>query len=151
MKTRAKKKKPQADAKKAARTPAYKTTGALSAGIEERMRFYLSDLPQELHAVRASLLAFDDVITGGLCGDDAAKFLDEPAAGRVPFFMVSAHDPQNTMNEYEFVVTASGVTGQLLMHNGKGEAECDVPFSMTLRGLYDFLRQLPRHASAFAG
>lgn len=143
-------KKTLAQAKKLAMTPTYATTGPVAARVEERLRLYMQDMPQELHAIRASLLPFDDVIQGGCCGDDAAKFLHHPAAGRVPFFMVSAADPQDSMNEYQFVVTANGVTGQLLMHDGKGRAECDLPFEMSLSGLYNFLRQLPRHANAFS-
>lgn len=143
-------KKTLAQAKKLATTPTYATTGPVAARVEERMRFYTQDTPQELHAIRASLLPFDDVIQGGCCGEDAAKFLHHPPAGRVPFFMVETPDPQSSMNQYQFVVTASGVTGQLLMYDGKGNAECDLPFEMSLSGLYNFLRQLPRHANAFS-
>lgn len=145
----AKKTKTLAQAKKLANTPAYATTGSVAAGVEEKLRLCTQEAPQELHAIRASLLPFDDVIFGGCCGEDAAKYLDYSPAGKVPFFMVSVADPQNGMNEYEFVVTASGVTGQLVMHNGKGGAECDSPFEMSLSGLYNFLRQLPRPATAF--
>lgn len=150
-KTKASKKKQTlAEAKKKAMTPAYQTTGPMAAAAEERLRFYLTDIPQELHAIRASLLPFDDVIQGGCCGADAAEYMRDPSVERRPFFMVSTSDPQNQMNEYEFIVTAAGVTGQLVMHNGKGSAECDIPFQMTLRGLHDFLRQLPRNANAFS-
>jgi hypothetical protein len=143
-------KKTLAQAKKMATTPTYATTGPVAARVEERLRLYMQDMPQELHAILASLLPFDDVIQGGCCGDDAAKFLHHPPAGRVPFFMVETADPQSSMSQYQFVVTASGVTGQLLMYDGKGNAECDLPFEMSLGGLYNFLRQLPRHANAFA-
>jgi len=143
-------KKTLAQAKKLAMTQTYATTGPVAARVEERLRLYVQDMPQELHAIRASLLPFDDVIQGGCCGDDAAEFLHHPLAGHAPFFMVEAADPQSNMNQYQFVVTASGVTGQLLMYDGKGNAECDTPFTMSLSGLYNFLRQLPRHANAFS-
>lgn len=54
-------------------------------------------------------------------------------------------------NEYEFVITSSRIVGQLVMHDHEdGTAEYDTPFTMTLAGLHNFLRQLPRHANAFA-
>ena len=139
-----------AQAKKAANTPAYKTTGSITARAEERLRFYLQNLPQELQIVRASLLPFDDVVTGGCCGGDDTEFLGDYGTGK-PYFMVEISDPQNATNEYQIVVTASAVFATLVMNDGKGGAEYDEPVQMSIGGLYEFLRQLPRGAHAFEG
>jgi hypothetical protein len=144
------KKKTLAAAKKAAATTAYATTGPLAAGVEKDMRFCMQGTPSELHAMRASLLAFEDVLTGGCCGKDDCELLGDDGTGS-PYFMVSTYDPQADTNEYEFVVTSSRIVGQLVMHDHEdGTAEYDTPFTMTLAGLHNFLRQLPRHANAFA-
>ena len=149
-KTKNTKKMTLAAAKKAANTPAYATTGPLASGVEKDMRFCVQSTPSELHALRASLLAFEDVLTGGCCGKDDCELLGDDGTGS-PFFMVSAYDPQSDKNEYEFIVTASRIIGQLVMHDSEdGTAEYDTPFNMTLAGLHNFLRQLPRHANAFA-
>ena len=143
------KKKTLAAAKKSAATPAYATTGPLAAGVERQMRFHMQDTPPELHALRASLLPFEDVLTGGCCGEDDCEMLDADGTG-APYFMVSSQDPQSDRHEYQFFVTPGRIVGQLVMHDGKGGSEYDAPFTMTLAGLYNFLRQLPRHANAFA-
>jgi hypothetical protein len=144
------KKKTLAAAKKAADTPAYATTGPLAAGVEKDMRFCMQSTPSELHAIRASLLAFEDVLTGGCCGKDDRHLLGDDGTGS-PFFMVSARDPQSDKNEYEFIITSGRIVGQLAMHDSEdGTADYDTPFAMTLAGLHNFLRQLPRHANAFA-
>lgn len=148
----AKKKQSLAAARKAAATPCYKTSGPLAAAAEERLRFYLQGTPVELHALRASLLPFDDVIIGGTRGDNSAEALG--LTGKKwgePYFMVQTPDPQNPSNEYRFVVSATCIIGQMEIHDEDGEVELDTPFSMTLAGLHNFLRQLPRHANAFAG
>jgi len=149
-KTTSTKKKTLAAAKKAANTPAYATTGPLAAGVEKDMRFCMQSTPSELHALRASLLAFEDVLTGGCCGKDDCELLGDDGTGS-PYFMVSAQDPQSDNNEYEFIITSSRIVGQLVMHDFEdGTADYDTAFPLTLAGLHNFLRQLPRHASAFA-
>jgi hypothetical protein len=120
--------------------------------VEQRMRYCISDTPQELHAIRASLLPFDDVICGGCYGPAASEFLgDDDIVGDGPFFMVFVEDPANRENEYQFIVTAEGIAGQLIMHSNSdnGATNWDEPFPITLNGLYNFLRQLPRGAEAF--
>jgi hypothetical protein len=138
------------EARKKAETPAYKTSGGMAAQVEEALRFYLQGTPHDLHHIRASLLPFEDVLTGGFCGEDAGGLLSKPHLTGVPYFLVSASDPQNTRNEYDFVVTAEEIWATLMMYDGKGGVECDEPFLITLKGLHNFLRQLPRHADAFA-
>lgn len=138
------------EALKRAEVAAYPTTGEIAAHVEESLRFYFQGIPQELHAIRASLLPFEDVLRGGCCGSDAGKSLLKPRLAGVPYFSVQAPDPQNGMNEYDFVITAGEIWATLMMYDGKGGVECDESFSITLDGLFNFLRQLPRHANAFA-
>lgn len=143
------KKRSLAAARKEAATPCYKTSGLLAASVEERLRFYLQDTPVELHAVRASLLPFEDVLIGGCRGSNSDDILGDDGTGE-PYFMVQTLDPQNPENEYRFCVTPSRIVAQLEMHDGEGGFELDTPFCMTLTGLHNFLRQLPRNANAFA-
>lgn len=148
MKT--KKQKTTRELRKEAATPVYETTGEVAKSVEQRMRHDIRDTPQELHAIRASLLPFDDVICGGCNGSDASDFLGgDDIVGDGPFFMVFVTDPANRENEYQFIVTAEGVAGQLIMHSDDGATNWDEPFPMTLNGLYNFLRQLPRGAESF--
>ena len=98
--------------------------------------------------MRASLMPFDDIIQGGHCGDDDIAVLGDYGTGK-PYFMVQTADPNNTMNEWEIVVTASAVFAVLAMNDGEGGRDYDDPVKLTLAGLYDFLRQLPRGAHAF--
>ena len=111
---------------------------------------YVKTHAPELLLVRASLFPFDDVIAGEHAGPQRQGRDCDPE--EEPFFCIEVDVPENS-GRVTITFTATRITMRSMVHftdrQGKDDWLIDDEVEMTLEGVFDFLRQLPRHAFSF--
>ena len=104
----------------------------------------------QLVPLRASLIPFEDVISGQYAGPQPQSRNYDP--DQEPFFSISVDMPDKS-DEIWITFTARRITMKATVHftDRQGEEDClvDDEVEMTLEGVFEFLRQLPRHAHSF--
>jgi hypothetical protein len=110
---------------------------------------YVREFCPNLVEKRASLVPFDDVICGESAGPQPQAKDYDPT--ETPSFMVEVRCPHYPNCQYMFRFTEHGQQMEYYEAPGDGTMRMmDDPIPMTMREIWDFLRQLPRNAQAFA-
>lgn len=102
---------------------------------------YVAERAPELVVLRATLVPFEDVIVG-------EHACIEP--GEEPYFCIHISDPYHESDEVWIRFTATHISLTRLCPdcNDEGMCICDEG-EMTLKDVFDLLRQLPRPPSSF--
>lgn len=108
-------------------------------------------LVPQLVPIRASLIPFEGVIAGEHAGPQPQSRDYDP--DEEPYFTIHVNDPYYSNDEIWITFTADRITmktlGQFTDRHGNEGCLFDEEVEMTLEGVFDFLRQLPRHAHSF--
>ena len=108
---------------------------------------YVREYAPNLVCLRAALIPFDDVIVESCAGPQPnAKDYDPDEE---PWFSVGVNDPQHQKGMVTFRFTADSIVAEHVMWVKKTPMLVDEPHEMTLEGVFNFLRQLPRPLTSY--
>jgi hypothetical protein len=122
----------------------------IAADINARLDMVRRFAPN-LVCLRAALIPFEDIILSEIAGPqpDAAGYDPEEE----PYFEVDVMCGQTAAAVVAIRFTAQGIAVQefMIVKDGKKSREVavDGPRSITLQGMFNYLRQLPRPVSSF--
>jgi len=117
--------------------------------FDRHLKHVKTYVPQ-LMPLRATLIPFEDVICGEQAGPQPQSRDYDPE--EEPFFCIDVDTPDRSQQVW-IRFTADRIKMQSIVHftDRQGEEDClvDDEVEMTLEGVFEFLRQLPRHAHSF--
>lgn len=108
---------------------------------------YCREFAPGLVMARATLLPFEDVISGESAGPQPNS--DDYDPDEEPYFTIDIDDTGNPRGETWAKVTAHGVAISYTVAGQDGEQFLGDEIKTTLDGLWDFLRQVPRSAGGY--
>jgi hypothetical protein len=108
---------------------------------------YVREFAPNLVCLRAALIPFEDVICESCAGPQPNGRDYDP--DEEPWFSVSVGDPQYQKCTVTFRFTAESIVAEHVMWEKKRPMLVDDPREMTLDGVFNFLRQLPRPLSSY--
>ena len=118
----------------------------LASDINDRMKMVREYAPN-LICLRAALIPFDDVIVEEFAGPQPQA--DDYDPDEEPYFCVTVGDPQYQKGTVTFRFTADSITAESMMYVKKQPVLMDEPRPITLDGVFNFLRQLPRPLESY--
>lgn len=108
---------------------------------------YVREFAPSLICLRAALIPFEDVILEACAGPQPQGKHYDP--DEEPWFSVTVGDPQYQKSTVTFRFTADSITAENVMWLKKKPVLVDEPREITLAGVFDYLRQLPRPLSSY--
>ena len=118
----------------------------IASEINENLA-YVREYAPNLVCLRAALIPFEDVIVEACAGPQPqAKDYDPDEE---PWFSVTVGDAQHQKSTVTFRFTADLITVENVTWIKKKPVLVDEPREITLAGVFNYLRQLPRPLSSY--